>query len=62
MTTSMITGVEATLHSGDDQALFPEEDAAEPPPSLHLEFGDLVPLTLDPLALPVVGLISIGGI
>ena len=54
--------------------VFPDEDIAEPLPSLDLEFGDtvapaaIVPVVADPVhidvlsILPVVGPVSIGGI
>jgi serine protease AprX len=42
-------------------AVFPEESTAEPPPSLNLEFGDVIPIVGD--VLPIVGtVLPIGGI
>ena len=56
--------------SGEDQVIFPEEDSAEPLPSLDLEFGDTVPVPRRRTVIrsviqslcTVIGPVSIGGI
>jgi serine protease AprX len=52
--------------SSEDEVMYPDEETAEPLPSLDLELGDLMPVApvvSDVLSiLPVVGPVSIGGI